>query len=98
MTNVRVACLNNNDRINPRKRTLPVYPPEALARRVQDVVIVEFTVEADGRVADARIVRSVPALDEAALAAVRRWEFTATDALGAAVRDTQTVAMDFALS
>ena len=97
MTNVRVACLNKNDRINPRNWILPVYPPEAVASGVQDVVIVEYTVGTDGKVQDTRIIRSVPPLDDAAIAAVQRWEFAPTIALGIEVRDSQTVAMQFSL-
>src|SRR5262245_45778596 len=78
MTDVQVAWINNNDRISPRKQIVPAYPPEALAQRLQDVVIVEFTVVEDGTVADTRIVRSVPPLDDAAIDAVQRWEFAPT--------------------
>ena len=97
MSLIRVASLNKNDRINPRKVVLPVYPPAAAANGLQDVVIVEFTVLADGTVADTRIVRSVPGLDAAALEAVRRWEFTALDTLGITVEQRQTIAMQFSL-
>jgi TonB family protein len=38
-------------------------------------VRVELTIGTDGRVSDARVLRSVPGLDNAALAAARRWEF-----------------------
>jgi periplasmic protein TonB len=97
VASVRLACLNNNDRINPRNQILPVYPPEAVASGVQDVVIVEFTVGADGRVEETRIIRSVPPLDEATIAAVERWEFAPTRDLGFPVRDCQTVAVQFFL-
>ena len=47
------------------------YPGFAHAAGVQGVVIVEATIGVDGRVQRARLLRSVPLLDEAALAAVR---------------------------
>src|SRR5262245_32313668 len=98
MPNVRVDWINNNDRISPRKQTIPTYPPEALASRLQDVVIVEFTVVEDGSVADARIVRSVPPLDDAAIDAVQKWEFAPTHEFGTGVRERQTVAMRSAIT
>ena len=97
VADVRITFLNKNDRINPRTRILPVYPPDAVAKGVQDVVIVEFTVGPDGRASDTRIVRSVPALDEAAIAAVESWEFDPSLGLGVSVNDSQTVAMRFVL-
>lgn len=53
----------------------PVYPPMAQAERVQGVVIVEAVLDATGRVAAVRVLRSIPLLDEAALDAVRQWQF-----------------------
>jgi len=56
----------------------PVYPAIAVSARVQGVVIVEATVGVDGTVTDAKILRSIPLLDAAALDAVRQWKFTPT--------------------
>lgn len=53
----------------------PVYPPIARASRVQGVVIVEAVLDATGRVAAVRVLRSIPLLDEAALDAVKQWQF-----------------------
>jgi TonB family protein len=58
------------------KQVSPIYPPRALAANVQGTVIVEATVGTDGTVTSARVLRSVPLLDQAALDAVRQWEFT----------------------
>ena len=49
-------------------------------RGVQGIVIIEATIGADGHVINARILRSVPLLDQAALDAVRQWEYTPTTA------------------
>jgi TonB family protein len=67
--------------IKPPARTryvAPKYPEMARANRVQGVVIIEAVIGADGRVEQARVLRSQPLLDEAALAAVRAWEYTPT--------------------
>jgi protein TonB len=53
----------------------PVYPTAAFAAKVEGVVIVEAKIDVTGRVTEARILRSIALLDEAALDAVRQWEF-----------------------
>lgn len=55
----------------------PRYPPEALRLGTAGEVLVEFTVDTDGSVSNARVVRSTPAriFDREAVAAVRRWKF-----------------------
>jgi len=66
--------------VSPQKTkdVKPVYPVMAIATRVQGVVIIEATIGADGKVEDAKVVRSIPLLDQPALDAVRQWEFTPT--------------------
>ena len=56
----------------------PVYPPLAVSARVEGEVIIEITIGADGEVKDARVLRSIPQLDQAAIDAVRQWEYTPT--------------------
>lgn len=53
----------------------PVFPPVAIASGIQGTVVVEAAVDRQGRVVDARIVESVPLLDQSALDAVRQWRF-----------------------
>jgi protein TonB len=76
----------------------PVYPMTAQIARVQGIVIIEATVSADGRVINARVLRSVHLLDDAALEAVRQWEFTPTLLNGVAVPVVMTVTVQFVLS
>ena len=77
------------------KNVLPVYPAVAKAARVGGTVIVEATIGPDGKVADARVVKSVPLLDQAALDAVRQWEYAPTRVRGVAVPVIITVAINF---
>jgi periplasmic protein TonB len=56
-------------------KTKPVYPAEAFKKKVEGTVLVEILIGADGRVLRARVLESVPALDAAALEAVRQWAF-----------------------
>ena len=76
----------------------PVYPPLALAARVQGVVIIEATINEGGRVLNARILRSVPLLDQAAMEAVRQWEFTPSLINGVPTPVIMTVTVNFTLS
>jgi TonB family protein len=75
----------------------PVYPPNALSARVQGVVILEATIAEDGRVVGACVLRSVPLVDEAAVEAVKQWEFTQTFLNGMAVPVVMTVTVNFVL-
>jgi len=67
-----------------------VYPDAARQARVMGVVILEITVQPDGTVSNARVMRSIPLLDAAALDAVRQWRYQPTD-LPNAVNMTVTV-------
>jgi protein TonB len=75
----------------------PAYPPIAQAARVQGVVIIEATIGVDGAVVDARVLRSVPLLDEAALTAVRQWRYTPTLLDGQPIAVIMTVTVQFRL-
>ena len=79
------------------KNVQPVYPPIAQSARVQGVVIIEATIGADGRVKDAKVLRSIPLLDQAALDAVKQWQFTPTLLNGVPVPVIMTVTVNFTL-
>jgi TonB family protein len=57
------------------KHVAPVYPQEAKDANVQGTIVIQARVEADGRISHARVLRSIPQLDQAALDAVMQWEF-----------------------
>lgn len=63
--------------LRPLSTPAPRYPPEALRAGQSGEVQVEFTVNPDGSVANARVVRANPprVFDREAVAAVRRWRF-----------------------
>jgi protein TonB len=83
----------------PRKihNQAPVYPPLALAARVQGTVIIEAVITTTGAVQEARVVESIPLLNEAALAAVRQWMFMPTRLDGVPVSVIMTVRVEFRL-
>ena len=80
------------------KNVPPIYPIEAQAAKIQGIVIIEAIIAKDGTVRDARILRSIPVLDEAAITAVRQWEFTPTFLNGVPVEVVMTVTVNFTLS
>ena len=77
------------------KDVKPVYPAIAKSARVAGVVTIEATIGPDGTVIDAKVVRSIPLLDQAALDAVRQWEYTPTLLNGVPVPVLVTVTINF---
>lgn len=57
------------------RRVPPDYPEAARTARIEGTVLVDALVGRDGTVRDARVLKSVPGLDEAAVAAVKQWVF-----------------------
>jgi len=79
------------------KDAAPVYPPEAQRAGVSGPVILEAVVGEDGKVRSARVLRSIPQLDQAAITAVQQWEYTPTLLNGVAVPVVMTVTVNFSL-
>lgn len=79
------------------KDVKPAYPVDARTAGVQGVVIIEAVIDPAGQVAAARILRSIPALDDAAMEAVRQWEFTPTLMNGVASAVMMTTTVNFTL-
>ena len=73
----------------------PVMPAQAIQARIQGVVIVEITVDTDGTVKGARVLRSIPLLDQAALDAVRQWRYESPMLDGQPVPVVMTVTVPF---
>jgi protein TonB len=79
------------------KEVAPVYPAIARSARVQGDVVIEMTIDAEGNVADARVVKSVPMLDQAALEAVRQWHYQPTLLNGVPTAVVTTVTVKFTM-
>ncbi len=75
----------------------PVYPEFAVQAQVEGTVLLWARVETDGTVGEVRVRKSVPLLDEAAVAAVRRWRFTPALASGKPVAVWVSVPVRFSL-
>jgi protein TonB len=79
------------------RHVAPIYPAMAQQARIEGMVIIEAIIGVDGRVKEARVLRSKPFLDEAALDAVKGWIFTPTLLNGVPVPVKMTVTVDFRL-
>jgi len=75
----------------------PIYPVLAQTAHVSGIVIVEATIGPTGEVLDAKVLRSIPLLDAAAVDAVRRWRYTPTLLNGKPVAVVMTVTVNFQL-
>jgi TonB family protein len=87
-------------RIKPPTRTkyvMPEYPKIASATWIQGIVIIEAVIGIDGRVEQTRVLRSHPLLEQAALTAVKAWEYTPTLLNGRPTPVIMTVTVHFSL-
>jgi len=86
------------DVVPPRKvkDVTPAYPDAARSGGKTGNVVLEFAITPEGRTADVKVTRGVePALDQAAVDAVRQWEYTAARVRGAACRSLSRVTIRF---
>jgi protein TonB len=79
------------------KDVKPVYPQGALSDQARGSVVIEAVVGVDGKVTDAKVIQSVPLLDQSALDAVRQWEFLPSRLNGVPVAVIITVIVQFAI-
>lgn len=77
----------------------PAYPPVALRSRQSGWVVVDFTIDAEGRTKDITVVDSKPhrVFDSAATDAVRRYRFTPAMSNGVAVATKRQQKIEFNL-
>jgi len=77
------------------KAVAPTYPLEAKQARVEGVVILAARTDVEGKVKAVRILRSIPKLDQAAIDAVRQWEYEPLLVKGKPVEVVFTVTVRF---
>ena len=77
------------------KDVQPVYPEIAKQAKVGGVVVIEATIDSEGKVADTKVVRSAPLLEQAAVDAVRQWEYKPSMQNGKPVPVVMTVTVNF---
>jgi protein TonB len=91
---IRATALNMPKKI---RDVAPEYPALALSAKVEGDVIIEAVIATDGSVRDARVLRSQPLLDRAAVDAVRQWHYEPTRLNGQPVPVIVTVTVRFRL-
>lgn len=79
----------------PPREGVPRYPEAARVAGIEGVVMVEVVISEAGEVTDARVVRSFPFLDDAAVTAVKTWRFAPTFVNGRPVPVRMTVSVNF---
>ena len=80
------------------KNVPPAYPPDARAAQgVEGRVVIEATISPAGTVSHAKVIRSIPMLDQAAVDAVTQWVYEPTIINGKPVAVIMTVTVNFAL-
>jgi protein TonB len=79
------------------KHVKPRYPDSALPARAQGAVIIEAIIGPDGMVQEAKVLHSVPSLDQAALDAVRQWVYEPPLLDGVPIAVIMTIVVNFTL-
>jgi protein TonB len=75
----------------------PDYPPTAKTARIEGAVRLSAIIDADGNIADLRVVEGHPLLAPAARAAVQRWRYRPTVLNGKAVEVATEIVVNFRL-
>ena len=80
-----------------KKYVAPEYPATAATEGIRGIVILEVLIAEDGKVESTRVTRSIPGLDEAAMTAVKLWEYEPTKLAGKPVKVRLSQSITFAL-
>ena len=76
----------------------PEYPASARTARVEGTIEIDILVGPNGTVEETRIIKSIPQLNQAAMAAVRQWRYAPTVINGVAVPVRMVVKVSFVLN
>ena len=79
------------------KHVAPTYPDIAIRANIRGSVVLECLVSPQGRVMEVRILKGIPLLNDAAVAAVKQWLYTPTLVDGVPVPVILTVTLQFNL-
>lgn len=77
------------------KKVPPVYPLVAKQRRLSGSVVVQGTVDKNGRISDLQLISGPPLFRDAAFAAVRQWVFKPARLNGQAIEQSTKIRLDF---
>ena len=77
------------------KRVAPVYPPVARQRLLSATVVVEATVNAEGKVSEVRMISGSPIFRESAIDAVKQWIYQPAKLNGQPIEQKTTIQLSF---
>jgi TonB family protein len=77
------------------KYVAPVYPKAAMDKGVQGAVMLGATIGEDGKVRNVKVLKSIPLLDQAAIDALKQWEYAPRTRNGVAVAVEIVVTISF---
>jgi TonB family protein len=80
------------------RQITPVYPEEAVRANIEGIVILAITIGDHGLVTEVKVLESVPGLDQAAIDAVKEWQYSGAWIGGEPVHYTTTVTIKFSLN
>lgn len=92
-----MVTIGLEDRPKLVKRISPVYPKTAIEKSIEGTVILNLTVDTNGKVKKLGVVRGDPLLRKAAIAAVTQWEYEPYIVRGRAREVIFTVSVTFSL-
>ncbi|HTU51335.1 MAG TPA: energy transducer TonB [Acidobacteriaceae bacterium] len=79
-------------------QTQPVYPLAARQQRMEGTVVIDATIDEEGRIREPFVIGSAsPILDMAAMDAIRKWRYQPTTLDGAPICVNTTISVKFAL-
>jgi TonB family protein len=78
-------------------RVEPEYPEEARQQRIQGAVVLEVRIGRDGAIQDVKLVSGQPSLANAAIAAVKQWQFKPRMVQGQPVEMQTRITLNFRL-
>jgi len=90
-----IPILDYDQPPRPIKITRPEYPQEAFVKKIEGTVLIEIQIDRRGRVVKARVIESIPLLDQAALETVKQWIFSPAIKNGRAVATVANAPVGF---
>ena len=94
----RIRVGGNVQAANLLRKVVPVYPPLAKQARIQGTVRFTAVIGKDGTIQNLQVITGHPLLQQAAMDAVRQWQYRPTLLNGEPVEVVTTIDVNFTLS
>jgi TonB family protein len=81
------------------KKIAPIYPEEARKEKISGIVLLDVTINEEGKVSAVKTKESAhPSLEKAAIDAVKQWEYVPMQMNGKSVAVITTITINFAFA